>query len=99
MIIWESNKVFTLADGLCRNLKKIWVLVFSLMYLVSVDPMDRSLNMKNVREKNQDDVGQLYILIYYTNTFNERIHLTWLLIRATTIHKMILRVITTGILP
>ena len=32
------------------------------------------------------------------NTFNERIHFTWFLIRATTIHEMIFRVITTGVL-
>ena len=27
-------------------LKKNWVLVFSIMYLVSVDPMDRSIESK-----------------------------------------------------
>ena len=34
-------------------MKKIWVYVFSFMYLVSVDPMDRSYGTKIVEKESK----------------------------------------------
>ena len=52
----EGEKKFSLLKCIQKSnvikKKRIWVLVFSFMYLVSVDPMDRSLMSRITLENN-----------------------------------------------
>ena len=51
--------------------KTIWVLEFSLMYLVSVDPMDRSIDVKNLVKLRYDKTYFAYFLKISWNGSNQ----------------------------